>query len=183
MGAGVLVAGKNGNGEVVVLVGRRPQEPGLKEVNDIVGRFNLVFDDCWTNPFGTMDSLDNGNFRNCAVRELVEEILEGDGKKRSAKELEPHFNHWAGLAIGSGLIRQVENSRESLMAIPFVGEFRTYFASVGKPVEQLGNPKPNLEFVPGTVGWQKPSWLVGQPRVHLGLRQSLEFFTTELARL
>jgi hypothetical protein len=142
-------------------------------------------ENCWTNPFGTMDPQDGGDFRGCAVRELVEEVLIGHETSSTARELALRFNAWAGLAGGNGLVEQVARSRESASLLPVKCNYRTYFACVGKTVEQtVAGLNPSGEFVHGTLAWRRPSDVLREPRVHWGLRRAIGFFVApELASI
>ena len=94
-----------------------------------------------------------GDFRSCAVRELVEEILLGHETTKTARELAGAFNDWAGLSGGTGLLEQVASSRESVSLMPIKCNYRTYFARVGKPVEQtVAGLGASPEFVHVTLG-------------------------------
>ena len=180
--AGILLAGRDSHGQVVILVGKRRLHPRMSGGRALKEMFLGVIDDCWTNPFGKMDTQDENNFRYCAVRETVEEVHLGRETTKKAEEIVKSFDGWAGLADGQGLLDQVGGSREAVSPQPLKWNYKNYFAFVGKPVEQLlTGLNPSWEWVPGTLGWRKPHEVLSEPRVHWGLRLSLGFFAKELA--
>ena len=182
-GAGALIAGRDGN-EVKILVGIRPrrQKRLIGKKNMLIMRFlfsQLVLDDCWSNPFGTMGNQDEGDHRKCAVREIFEEVVLGRETSRSAADVAPHFDEWASLSGCEGVLEQIAKSREFKAKFPLVCDMRTYFVRVGK----IAKPKPSPHEFPDGLKWINPSELGPEQRIHWGLAGAIHFFAQELDTL
>jgi len=178
-GGGVLLAGSQ-NGGIRILVGIRQRDRSVDSYRGFLESrlLRAIVDDCWTNPFGTMDPQDGGDHRRCAARELVEEILLGRETSNTCEDLAPRFDEWAGLGRGDGLLEQVGRSRESVSRVPFFSQMKIYFVRVAR----LGPTVRSHEF-PDGLAWRDPAEVLAEPRVHWGLSMAIRFFSNELKDL
>ena len=126
-----------------------------------------------------MDTQDLGDFRSSAARELVEEVVLCRETDRTAGELAPLFDNWAGLSVsaGEGLLSQIANSRECVSLHPCKKGLKTYFVCVSR----LATPPRGWELT--SLGWRDPAMILQEPRVHWGLRNAIRFFARELESL